>query len=61
SSEAKDYQYAANSCFAVCGHYTQVVWRDTREVGCGMVHDARREVWVCDYAPYGNIVGERPY
>ena len=28
-SEVKDYNYAANSCSAVCGHYTQVVWKNT--------------------------------
>jgi hypothetical protein len=25
-SEKSDYDYAANSCSATCGHYTQVVW-----------------------------------
>ncbi len=61
ASEAKDYQYSANSCSGVCGHYTQLVWRDTKIVGCAMVRDAKREIWVCNYAPYGNIVGQRPY
>lgn len=61
SSEAKNYRYAENTCSSVCGHYTQVVWRDTKAVGCGVVRDATREIWVCNYAPYGNIVGERPY
>ncbi|MBV9612877.1 MAG: hypothetical protein JO091_10400 [Acidobacteriaceae bacterium] len=61
ASEAKDYEYAVNSCTSVCGHYTQIVWRDTRAVGCGIVRDGRREIWVCNYAPNGNIIGERPY
>ncbi len=61
ASEAKDYRYTANTCSGVCGHYTQVVWRDTKMVGCAMARDLRREIWVCNYAPYGNIVGERPY
>lgn len=64
-AEQADYDYASNSCAAgqVCGHYTQVVWRDTTEVGCGVARnaDATREVWVCSYAPVGNYVGERPY
>lgn len=60
-SEAKNYEYSANSCSEVCGHYTQVVWRDTKAVGCGVARDAKREIWVCNYAPFGNVVGERPY
>lgn len=61
ASEAKNYEYNANSCSEVCGHYTQVVWRDTKAVGCGVARDDKREIWVCNYAPFGNIVGERPY
>lgn len=60
-SEKANYHYDSNSCSARCGHYTQVVWRDTKEVGCGVARDARREVWVCNYDPPGNVVGERPY
>jgi pathogenesis-related protein 1 len=60
-SEAANYNHETNSCTARCGHYTQVIWRGTRRVGCGVARDARREVWVCDYDPPGNIVGEKPY
>jgi uncharacterized protein YkwD len=60
-SEKADYRYDSNSCSARCGHYTQVIWRDTKEVGCGVARDAQREVWVCNYDPPGNVVGERPY
>src|SRR5262245_40133989 len=33
-AEKADYTYAGNTCRegAVCGHYTQVVWRDTTKV-----------------------------
>ena len=31
AGEARDYDYRSNSCRDVCGHYTQVVWRATRE------------------------------
>lgn len=60
-SEEGNYNRETNRCTARCGHYTQVVWRDTKLVGCGIARDAKREVWVCDYSPPGNIVGERPY
>ena len=60
-SERSDYDHETNSCRGRCGHYTQVVWRDTKQVGCGVARKDRREVWVCNYSPPGNIVGERPY
>jgi pathogenesis-related protein 1 len=60
ASEAKDYNRAANSCREVCGHYTQIVWRATRAVGCAVSRDKSIEVWVCNYDPPGNYVGRRP-
>uniref|UniRef100_A0A0E0C257 SCP domain-containing protein n=1 Tax=Oryza meridionalis TaxID=40149 RepID=A0A0E0C257_9ORYZ len=63
--EKKYYNYASNSCAAgkVCGHYTQVVWRDSTNVGCARMRcDANRGVFIiCNYEPRGNIVGRRPY
>ena len=48
-----------------CGHYTQIVWRDTRQVGCGYstCQDGiyNMEIWVCNYDPPGNYIGEAPY
>jgi pathogenesis-related protein 1 len=61
ASEARDYSYRANTCRGVCGHYTQIIWGDTREVGCAVARDSGHEVWVCNYDPPGNWVGERPY
>jgi pathogenesis-related protein 1 len=64
-SEKTDYNYADNSCAAgkMCGHYTQVVWRDTRKVGCAVAvcEDTRQQVWVCQYQPAGNWKGSKPY
>jgi len=60
-AERADYNPDVNTCAGVCGHYTQVVWRTTREVGCGMAFDGYRQVWVCEYDPPGNVVGARPY
>jgi pathogenesis-related protein 1 len=61
ASEARDYDYASNSCRRVCGHYTQIVWRGTRQMGCGSATRGARVVWVCNYNPPGNYVGQRPY
>lgn len=71
SSEGTDYDLAGNACrkSKVCGHYTQMVWRDTREVGCAVQHCTTGAPFgsgpwtlvVCNYAPPGNVVGRKPY
>lgn len=61
AAEKQNYDSKANRCRARCGHFTQVVWRGTKSVGCGSARSGGREVWVCNYDPPGNVVGERPY
>ena len=61
ASEENDYDYKSNSCRSRCGHYTQIVWRESKEVGCGVGQSGKVQVWVCEYNPPGNVIGERPY
>jgi hypothetical protein len=70
AAEASNYNYAANSCSGVCGHYTQVVWRNSDRLGCAVKQCttgspfAGFPTWwfvVCNYQPPGNYVGQRPY
>jgi uncharacterized protein YkwD len=61
-NEVNDYNYESNSCHSVCGHYTQVVWKSTSEVGCGAVLCSdKAQIWVCQYTARGNMVGQKPY
>jgi pathogenesis-related protein 1 len=64
-SEVSNYDYKTNSCAKgkMCGHYTQVVWKNTTTVGCAMAvcEDSQEQVWVCQYQPSGNWVGQKPY
>ena len=43
--------------WADVGHYTQIVWKDTQEVGCALAEGRTQEVLVCRYYPSGNVLG----
>jgi pathogenesis-related protein 1 len=48
-----------------CGHYTQIVWRNTTELGCAVSTctsgGLNYDIWVCNYNPAGNVVMGYPY
>ena len=43
------------------GHYSQIVWRDTKEVGCAVDSGGGMDVLVCRYSPAGNVFGRMPF
>ncbi len=43
------------------GHYTQLVWRNTKSVGCAKVECDGNVIIVCNYDPPGNFLGQTPY
>ncbi len=65
--ENKDYNFDAPTCCDSVGHFTQVVWRDTAQVGCAVVscpppappnknkYNGPWQFAVCRYSPAGNI------
>ncbi|XP_010053000.1 pathogenesis-related protein 1 [Eucalyptus grandis] len=62
--EKPDYDYNSNSCAPgkVCGHYTQVVWRNSVRLGCAKVQCATGgTLATCNYDPPGNVGGQKPY
>jgi pathogenesis-related protein 1 len=63
ASEKPHYDHKSNKCVhGECGHYTQLVWRDTKRIGCARVKCHNGWMFVtCNYDPPGNYEGERPY
>jgi len=69
--ENLDYDYDTLGCSPdkMCGHYTQVVWATSRQVGCAHHYCStlqnsdmtRAEVLICNYLPPGNFIGQKPF
>ncbi|MFS7998057.1 putative CAP domain-containing protein [Helianthus anomalus] len=59
------YDHSSNTCAEgnECGHYTQVVWRNSVQLGCARVQCVNNGYWfvICNYYPPENYVGESPY
>lgn len=54
-NEVKLYNFSRPGFTMKTGHFTQVVWVGTTELGCGVARCANgSELWVCNYAPAGN-------
>ena len=45
----------------VYGHYTQMVWSTTTQIGCALGSDAYQDYLVCRYSPSGNFLGQPAY
>ena len=62
--EKADFEYGTGTNSrngGVVGHYTQIIWRNSTQVGCGLASGGGTEYFVCQYNPPGNYVGQQPY
>ncbi|KAI1643369.1 PR-1-like protein [Daldinia loculata] len=58
-NEDAQYNYDDPGFSEATGHFTQLVWRDTTDVGCGAKLCPGNYGWylACEYWPRGNIIG----
>ncbi|KAF1574066.1 Cysteine-rich venom protein, partial [Eudyptes moseleyi] len=59
-NEEQDFEYGtgAKTQGAVIGHYTQLVWYNSYQIGCAVAYCPRNQYkyfYVCQYCPPGNI------
>lgn len=59
-NEITDYDWSKPGFSHATGHFTQLVWADTTDVGCGYKNCENSNGYyiVCEYAPAGNWVYE---
>ena len=63
-SEKKDFVYGLFPHVTkggMVGHYTQIVWRYSYQVGCALAEGHGKTYLACHYDPAGNYEGEAPY
>ena len=56
--EITHYRFPNGGFSMKTGHFTQVVWRGTSQVGCGHSQCNGMDIWVCEYDPPGNWEGQ---
>jgi len=56
--EIKYYDWSNPGWRASTGHFTQLIWDDSRAVGCAVNTKCETATYVCHYAPAGNILGQ---
>uniref|UniRef100_A0A0K0FCA4 CAP domain-containing protein (inferred by orthology to a human protein) n=1 Tax=Strongyloides venezuelensis TaxID=75913 RepID=A0A0K0FCA4_STRVS len=56
--EIQKYNFQKCDAQSGCGHFTQMIWKSTTKVGCGVSESRSGIVYmVCKYSPAGNVIG----
>ncbi|KAI2657127.1 Golgi-associated plant pathogenesis-related protein 1 [Labeo rohita] len=60
-SEIKDYNFSTPGNQPGTGHFTQVVWKSSTELGVGLATDGKTVFVVGQYRPAGNMINAGYY
>ncbi|XP_059169430.1 uncharacterized protein LOC131951154 [Physella acuta] len=68
-SELANVDFPAWKCVSsspTCGHYSQMVWKATNQIGCAIAQCGGKagvlpNLVICEYIPRGNYIGQQPY
>ena len=52
------YNYASPGFSSATGHFTQQVWIGSASIGCGKAACGGSTLYVCQYSPPGNVLGQ---
>lgn len=56
------YDYNRPGFYHETGHFTQLIWKDTKAVGCGLAISRDFKIYgACNYSPPGNFVGAKNF
>jgi uncharacterized protein YkwD len=53
-NEVKKYSFTSPVWSDDVGHFTQMVWKGSNQLGCGVARCGNENYWVCRYSPAGN-------
>lgn len=56
--ELDEYHFGFGGFSLATGHFTQMIWANSRRLGCGTSTCSGKRIWVCQYDPPGNYRGE---
>ncbi len=60
--EVDVYNYGKPGFASSTAHFTQMVWKNSKQIGCGVAkcYLGTVRLWVCRYGPTGNWAGQYP-
>jgi hypothetical protein len=58
-SEVNDYDFNNPGYNSKTSHFTQLIWKGSKQIGCGVACNKQKECFVtCNYNPSGNYLGQ---
>ncbi|KAG0076434.1 hypothetical protein BGZ90_008710, partial [Linnemannia elongata] len=59
-NEVSKYNYGSGGFSSATGHFTQVVWKGSKRVGCAkrFCPGSNWTIYICNYDPPGNVQGQ---